>query len=87
VPNIFWAKPGDYRKATQRIYHAPDQASFTSCRWFLISRARLSSPREDPVTLGLSLLAGNALSLSRAIFHPLTIQTGAVESLSLVLIS
>jgi uncharacterized protein len=28
VPNIFWAKPGDYRKAVQRIYHAPDQASF-----------------------------------------------------------
>ena len=22
VPNIFWAKPGDYRKATQKIYHA-----------------------------------------------------------------
>src|SRR5882724_5903676 len=22
VPNIFWAKPGDYRKAIQRIYHA-----------------------------------------------------------------
>ena len=28
VENIFWAKPGDYRKATQRIYHAPGQASF-----------------------------------------------------------
>jgi putative CocE/NonD family hydrolase len=28
VPNIFWAQPGDYRKATQRIYHAPGQASF-----------------------------------------------------------
>ena len=28
VPNIFWAKPGDYRKATQRVYHAPGQASF-----------------------------------------------------------
>jgi uncharacterized protein len=28
VPNIFFAKPGDYRKATQRIYHAPGQASF-----------------------------------------------------------
>jgi len=28
VPNIFWAAPGDYRKATQRIFHAPDQASF-----------------------------------------------------------
>jgi putative CocE/NonD family hydrolase len=23
VPNIFYAKPGDYRKATQRVYHAP----------------------------------------------------------------
>jgi putative CocE/NonD family hydrolase len=28
VPNIFWAKPGDFRKATQRIYHTPGQASF-----------------------------------------------------------
>lgn len=28
VPNIFWAKPGDYKKAAQRIYHAPDEASF-----------------------------------------------------------
>jgi putative CocE/NonD family hydrolase len=28
VKNIFWAKPEDYRKATQRIYHAPGHASF-----------------------------------------------------------
>jgi hypothetical protein len=28
VPNIFWAQPGDYRKAAQRLYHAPGQASF-----------------------------------------------------------
>jgi hypothetical protein len=28
VPNIFWAKPGDYKKAVQRVFHAPDQASF-----------------------------------------------------------
>jgi putative CocE/NonD family hydrolase len=28
VPNIFLAKPGDYRPATQRVYHAPGQASF-----------------------------------------------------------
>ena len=28
VPNIFWAKPGDYRKAVQRVYHAGAQASF-----------------------------------------------------------
>jgi len=27
VPNIFWAKPEDYRKATQRIYHAPSHIS------------------------------------------------------------
>ena len=28
VPNIFWAKPGDYKKATQRIFHEPGNASF-----------------------------------------------------------
>ncbi|HEX4484629.1 MAG TPA: CocE/NonD family hydrolase [Terriglobales bacterium] len=28
VPSIFFAKPADYRKATQRVYHAPGQASF-----------------------------------------------------------
>jgi putative CocE/NonD family hydrolase len=28
VPNIFWAKPEDYQKATQRIYNAAGQASF-----------------------------------------------------------
>jgi len=28
VPNIFWAKPEDYKKATQRVWHAPGHASF-----------------------------------------------------------
>ncbi len=28
VPNIFWAKPQNYVKAVQRVYHAPGQASF-----------------------------------------------------------
>ena len=28
VPSIFWAKPEEYRKATQRIYHAPGQETF-----------------------------------------------------------
>ncbi len=28
VRNIFFASPQDYQKATQRIYHAPAQASF-----------------------------------------------------------
>ena len=30
VPNIFDAKPGDYVKATQRIWHTPEHASFVS---------------------------------------------------------
>jgi putative CocE/NonD family hydrolase len=28
VPNIFWAKAGDFKKATQRVYHEPGEASF-----------------------------------------------------------
>ena len=28
VPNIFFARPTDYQKATERIYHAPGRASF-----------------------------------------------------------
>ncbi len=30
VPNIFYAKPEDFRPATQRIWHTPDHASFLS---------------------------------------------------------
>jgi hypothetical protein len=28
VADIFWARPGDFQKATQRIHHAPGRASF-----------------------------------------------------------
>jgi predicted acyl esterase len=28
VPNIFFANPGDYRTATQRVWHTPGRASF-----------------------------------------------------------
>ncbi|MCI0444412.1 CocE/NonD family hydrolase [bacterium] len=28
VPSIFWAKPDDYKKAVQRIYHSPGKESF-----------------------------------------------------------
>jgi putative CocE/NonD family hydrolase len=28
VPSIFEATPADYQKATQRIYHSPEQASY-----------------------------------------------------------
>jgi uncharacterized protein len=28
VPNIFLAQPGDYKKATQRVFHAPEKGSF-----------------------------------------------------------
>ena len=30
VPNIFDAKPSDYQKATQRVWHTPENASFIS---------------------------------------------------------
>jgi uncharacterized protein len=30
VPNIFYAKPADYQKATERVWHAPDAGSFIS---------------------------------------------------------
>ena len=30
VPNIFWAKPGDYRKVEQRIYHKPGDPKLQS---------------------------------------------------------
>jgi putative CocE/NonD family hydrolase len=43
VPNIFWAKPGDYRRAVQRIYHAPDRASFIELP--LVVTAPGSAPR------------------------------------------
>ena len=28
VKDIFWAKPGDFQKATQRVYHTPGQSTF-----------------------------------------------------------
>lgn len=28
VSNIFWAKPANYKKATQRVYHVPGQESY-----------------------------------------------------------
>jgi putative CocE/NonD family hydrolase len=28
VPDIFWAKPADYQKAVQRVYHAPGKESY-----------------------------------------------------------
>jgi hypothetical protein len=30
VPNVLLAAPGDYRKATQRIYHSPTAATYIS---------------------------------------------------------
>ncbi len=30
VPNIFDAKPADYQKATQRIWHMPGEASYVT---------------------------------------------------------
>lgn len=46
VPNIFWAKPQDYRKATQRIYHSPERQSFIELP--VVEPAPISGRQEDP---------------------------------------
>jgi uncharacterized protein len=45
VSNIFWTKPEDYRKATQRIYHAPDHGSFVELP---LAAPRKTASRELP---------------------------------------
>jgi putative CocE/NonD family hydrolase len=45
VPSIFWAKPGDYRKAVQRVYHAPGNASFVELPLVAPAAASASEPR------------------------------------------
>ncbi|WP_426805942.1 CocE/NonD family hydrolase C-terminal non-catalytic domain-containing protein, partial [Stenotrophomonas sp. SrG] len=45
-PNIYLAKPGDYQKATQQVWHAPGNATFSSlpvygCRGRLPGHARV----------------------------------------------
>jgi putative CocE/NonD family hydrolase len=42
VPSIFWAQPQDYRKAVQRIYHAPKQASFIELPLVTAKRTKLA---------------------------------------------
>jgi hypothetical protein len=44
VPNIFWAKPGDYRKATQRVYHSAKESSFIELPLAARNVAAPSSP-------------------------------------------
>ena len=52
VPNIFNAKPSDYRKATQRIYHAPNQRSFIELPVAEPAEARNALQKDkDPLAL------------------------------------
>jgi putative CocE/NonD family hydrolase len=44
IDNIFWAKPGDYRKAVQHVYHAPGQASFVELPLEETERAPSTAP-------------------------------------------
>lgn len=46
VPSIFEARPGDYRKAVQRVYHAPGLASFVELP---IVRPASGGPAAAPV--------------------------------------
>jgi len=39
VPSIFWAEPGDYQKAVQRIYHEPGLESFIDLPLVVIEAA------------------------------------------------
>ena len=58
VDNIFDAQPGDYQKATQRVYHAPGKASFLELpvvrcrrRWRPACRRRCGPVRREPAVL------------------------------------
>jgi predicted acyl esterase len=56
VDNIFFARPGDYRKAVQRIVATPQQASYISLPVVLgdialISRTGRPSPGSRPASL------------------------------------
>jgi uncharacterized protein len=61
VPTIFWAKPEDYQKATQRIYHSPEHRSALSCQLRQsskpgsIQRGRRVSNCAAPINLPASL--------------------------------
>ncbi len=46
VPNIFFAKPADYVKATQRVFHKPDAASYIDLP-VAQDEARLAKSRHD----------------------------------------
>ena len=48
VPNIFYAKPGDYRAATQRIYDAGPHDSFISLPLLPITAAEAAAPAAKP---------------------------------------
>ena len=34
VPNIFFAKPADYVKATQTVFRSADRPARSGCRWW-----------------------------------------------------
>jgi putative CocE/NonD family hydrolase len=42
VPNIFWAKPADYKKAVQRVYLAPGDASYIQLP--VVTQAQTTAP-------------------------------------------
>jgi hypothetical protein len=49
VQNIFFARPADYRKATQRVYRAGTQATFIEMPVAGATRPRAHSPMNQPV--------------------------------------
>jgi len=62
VPNIFWAKPGDYRKATQRIYQAPGRQLSSS--WPIVP------PHHEALTREAETLTATRVTLPRHPWYP-----------------
>ena len=53
VPSIFWAKPENYRKAVQRVYHTPGQESFVELP--LVAGLPKRGSRADEIDCGYLL--------------------------------
>ncbi len=68
VKSIFFAKPGDYRKATQRIYHAPGHESYIELP--VVGAADLGG-KYDGLRATESLSSRRGRPTSRGVWRPL----------------
>ena len=62
VPNIFLAKPADYQKATQRVYHPPARHRMWRCRWWRTSAGDVRASRQGLDQPSMSCISGSGQS-------------------------